>query len=759
MMTPRRVRFAVVTTFVPLVALGLGCRTHFPHSFTWIASGDVVPSHPKPPEGGYYSNWDPYACSLELTPLNAVNPVGTQHVLIATVRDKNGKPLPNRRIEWIIAEGGVGDIVEVDESGFRASRGYKQDNHFAVSHTNNEKHVLDRGNCDPSDDIVLEPGQTWCVITSPVEGDSHIIAYAPGIYDWSKHKVFAQKHWYDVAWQCPDPATNPTGTSHQMTTRVMKHSDKSPLEGYVVNYKIVGGPEGRLEPGGGQSASVRTDAQGMATVTLTQVTPAEGTNDIAIEIIRPEQPGCCKPAVHIADCRTQKVWIAPKCGITKSAPATATVNEQFAYNIEVSSLSASPAPDMVLTDNLPDGIEYISSQPQADVSGRTLTWRLGTLAGNSKTSVSIQVKGTRTGKYTNCAQVSGGQGLRCEACADTVVNAPALQLEKQCPERVLICEEIPYTIIVRNTGDAPAQNVVVNDDLPAGLQTQQGRNSVTAKIGTLEPGQAKQVKFTAKASKGGEYTNRATATADGGLSAEASCKTVVGQPALAITKNGPATRFIGRPVQYDISVKNAGDIDAVNTVVTDTLPQGAQFVEATAGGQYADGRVTWNVGTLAPGASKDMSVTVKFATAGDVKDVVTATATCTEANAEASTKIEGIPAILLEVIDIEDPVEVGGNTTYVIVVTNQGSANDNNIVITAILPDEQDLVDAKGPVDSKVDGKTITFEPYATLAPKAKIEYRVSIKALKAGDVRFKVSLKSDMIQRPVEETESTHLY
>ena len=103
----------------------MGCRNDMPHSVTWPASGDTVQSHPKPPEGGYYTNWDPFAVKLEVFPKEDKNPIRTQHVIVATVRDADGKPLPNRRVEWMLAEGGVGDIVEVDESGWRASRGYK----------------------------------------------------------------------------------------------------------------------------------------------------------------------------------------------------------------------------------------------------------------------------------------------------------------------------------------------------------------------------------------------------------------------------------------------------------------------------------------------------------------------------------------------------------------------------------------------------------------------------------------------------------
>ncbi|KPK80617.1 MAG: hypothetical protein AMJ81_11710, partial [Phycisphaerae bacterium SM23_33] len=285
--------------------LSAGCRDGMPHSFTWPVTGDQIPTHPKPPEGGYYANWDPYAATIEVRPVEDVNPVGTQHVFVATVKDKDGKPLPNRRVEWMLSDG-VGSIVEVDESGIRASRGHKVDNRFAVSHTNNFDHVLTRGNSDPQDDIRLTKGQTWCVITSPVEGTSYVVAYAPGIYDWSKHKVLLKKHWYDIAWECPPAATNPIGTAHKLTTKVTTYSDRRPLEGYEVTYKILSGPQATLEPGGGATATVKTDAQGLATVTLKQVKPVEGVNELQVDVGRPANEKCCTPAAHIATGKTRK---------------------------------------------------------------------------------------------------------------------------------------------------------------------------------------------------------------------------------------------------------------------------------------------------------------------------------------------------------------------------------------------------------------------------------------------------------------------
>lgn len=740
--------------------IGFGCRESMPHSATWPVTGDQIPTHPKPPEGGYTKNWDPYAATIELEPLKDVNPVNTQHVLVATVKDTDGKPLPNRRVEWIISNGSVGDIVEVDESGFRASRGYKVDNHFAVSHTNNFSHVLDRGNNDPADDIRLTPGQTWCVITSPVEGDTHIVAYAPAIYAWDKHKVFAVKHWYDVAWEWPPPATNPTGAPHQLVTRVMKYSDNSPLAGYVVNYTLASGPAGTFDPGGGPTASVRTNEQGIAAVTLNQVKPEAGTNEIGIEIIRPENAQCCKPAVHIATGATRKIWVAPQVGIKKSAPATAMVGDQFSYKIVVSSLSQVPANEVVVTDAIPDGIDYVSSQPEARVNGKTLTWSLGTMAAGAQATLDVQVKATRTGKFTNCADVTAAQGLSARDCADTVVTAPALALDKQCPQEVVLCDPIPYTFVVMNKGDGPATNVKVVDQLPDGLTTEDGRTSIAIDVGDLAGGQSKQLTVNVKANKPGRYDNRATATADKGLTAEASCTTVVRQPVLVVTKTGPAERYVGRPIPFEITVTNKGDTPARDTVLTDPVPAGAEFVEASDGGQFAGGKVTWNLGTLEPNGSKKVTITVKATERGEIKNTATATAYCAQAGADAATPIRGVPASLLEVVDSPDPIEVGTTTTYTIEVTNQGSQDDTNIVITCTLPEEMEFVSGEGATQGTVAGRTITFAPVATLAPKAKVTWRVVAKGVKEGDVRFKTSMISDNTRiTPVEETESTHIY
>ena len=91
--------------------------------------------------------------------------------------------------------------------------------------------------------------------------------------------------------------------------------------------------------------------------------------------------------------------------------------------------------------------------------------------------------------------------------------------------------------------------------------------------------------------------------------------------------------------------------------------------------------------------------------------------------------------------------------------SNQGSAIATNIRMLVTLEDSMTFVNSGGVTTGNIDGKLITFEPLATLAPKAVATYTVTVRAKSEGDVRFKATLTSDQLKRPVEETESTNFY
>ncbi len=467
----------------------------------------------------------------------------------------------------------------------------------------------------------------------------------------------------------------------------------------------------------------------------------------------PEKPAMVSPPAAPAPAPTGAVIT-----LQRSAPAEILVGKTFEYQIVLRNATAVAVRDVTVTENLPASFQFESAVPQpTNVQPNKLTWKMDVLQAGQMQTLTVRGKASQEGTLENCANA-----VVCTAadqCRTIKVVQPRLQLVKTGPDQVILCDPIPVKLTVTNNGSGPATNVLINDTLPQGLKSQDGKTALSYNIGTLAPGQSRTVEAVLKADAKGAFTNSAVATADDGLRADASHKVTVVKPELAITKTGPAERFLGKTATYDISLTNTGDAPANNTVLTDTLPAGMAFVSASEGGQFAGGKVTWNLGTLAAGASKNVSLTARADQMGTMKNLAGATAYCAAAAAETVTEVRGIPAILLEVIDIEDPIEVGANETYVITVTNQGTATDTNITIVCTLPPQQQYVSGTGPTAPAVEGQVVRFAPLASLAPKAQAVYKVTVKAVQTGDVRFHTEMNSDQIKSPVMETEATNIY
>ena len=105
---------------------------------------------------------------------------------------------------------------------------------------------------------------------------------------------------------------------------------------------------------------------------------------------------------------------------------------------------------------------------------------------------------------------------------------------------------------------------------------------------------------------------------------------------------------ITESLRYYISVSNKGDATAENVVVTDHIPLGAYFLEASPGGTYSDqmGTVRWALGDLPSESRKGLYIEVGLyewiAKEGLVTNVVIAEAD----NATAATDYEWTAALL-----------------------------------------------------------------------------------------------------------------
>ena len=442
--------------------------------------------------------------------------------------------------------------------------------------------------------------------------------------------------------------------------------------------------------------------------------------------------------------------------LEKSAPKEVLVGKPFAYTIRLTNLTGAALKGVGLTGKLSDNVKLTGMEPKGTIEGSHAKWDVGVLKPKETKQFEMQGSAKATGVLVGCSEVTFDVP---EVCLSIRAVQPALKIEKTAPPEVLLCENITSKIVVTNTGTGEATNVRVHDVLPAGIMMLDGKTPAAYDFGNIPPGEARQLTIQTKASKTGEFTNKVTATADGGLTAEDSATTTVRVPQLAVDVAGPRIRFVGRTATYEITVSNKGDADARDTVLVGTIPAGTALLNATDDATSAAGKISWKLGTIKAGASRKVTMALKMTEQGVARTTVAATAFCSKAAGEAVTTVRGIPAILLECVDLEDPIEVNAQETYVITVTNQGSSVGTNIVIQCTLPAEQEYVSATGPTRVVSKGKAVTFAPLGSLAAKAKVVYRVVTKGLKAGDTRFKVALTSDQMSSPAEETESTHIY
>lgn len=444
--------------------------------------------------------------------------------------------------------------------------------------------------------------------------------------------------------------------------------------------------------------------------------------------------------------------------VERMFPSEIYAGQAFDYELKVTNLTDLSLREVVLSDYCASNFKMLSSSPDATTSNPPhYTWRLGDMDPKASKTVKIKGQATGAGTITSCATVTYNSLL----CATANVVDPALKLALSAPPEVTQCDPIPIKVTVTNSGTGTVRNAKVTGSLPAGLKTAQGQNTFAFDAGAIGAGQSRDFTINAMAEKTGSFATKATASASPSLSAEApAVTTVVKKPVLTLAMEGLPKRYFGAPVCFNLSVKNTGDTAANATMVEVPIPAGAQFASATEGGRASATSVVWNFGSLAPNASKSFSVCFNPSGIGSVAASATAKATCADAvAARSATDVEGIPAVLLEVIDVNDPVLVGETTTYLISVTNQGTKTDTNVKIVCSIPAEAAYVSSSGATTGSLNGGTLTFAPLPSLAPKAKAEWRIVVKAGKEGDVRFGVEMDTDFLTKNVTETEATRFY
>ncbi len=451
---------------------------------------------------------------------------------------------------------------------------------------------------------------------------------------------------------------------------------------------------------------------------------------------------------------------SPQLTIQKVAPAEVQVGKPAKFRLTVSNVGTVVAHNVQVVDQIPQDTQLAGTAPMASRGPRgELVWDLDTINPGEKQEIEVELVPQAVGEIGSVARVS----FSAEASARSVVTKAELVVKTSAPERVLIGEQMTLTIEVSNPGSGTASGVVLEEHIPAGLQHSEGKDLEYA-LGDLRPGESRKLELSLLASQPGRVVNTLVARGDGNLQCEDRLELEVVAPQLQVAMDGPKRRFLERKATYKLLVHNPGTAPAKEVELVAYLPGGLKFVSADNYGHYvaADRSVHWQLDELPSQEQGKVELVTMPVEAGQHRIRLQGTATRGLSDeTEQPVLVEGIAAIMFEVVDVNDPVEQGGETTYEIRVLNQGSKAATNVELSVELPRELRLVSAEGPPGARhaPNGNLVVFSPLARLAPKADTTYRVRVQGIQPGDLRTRVHLRTAEMQTPVMKEESTRVY
>jgi uncharacterized repeat protein (TIGR01451 family) len=435
-------------------------------------------------------------------------------------------------------------------------------------------------------------------------------------------------------------------------------------------------------------------------------------------------------------------------------PPAAKIGVATEYVLVVRNTAAVALHNARATVVMPAGLRVTAAEPAAGTDG---AWELGTLDAKQERVIKMRLVAEARGDPTPQAFVTftGVASMRVK------VREPKLVVKAAGPERVMAGESAAFTVTVSNPGDGTAEQVKVHATLSEGLEHARGP-LVDFDIGSLGAGESRSVQIICQAKQGGAQTCKAVADADGVAAVTESAVLNVIAPRLEVQVSGPGLRYLERKALYTIKVTNTGDAAATNVTVGDVVPAGFLVQAASNGGRHDTNTrtVAWFLGEVAPGQSREVQLEVKAVIPGRHVHKATAVgARGLHADGECTTSVEGLSALGVELVDTEDPVEVNGETAYEVKISNTGSKTETDIKLVAEVPPQMQFKSATGPVRYAVDGNKIVFEPLDKLAPRVDALFRINVKAVEQGTVRFKIQVTSTNLVEPVIKMEATRIY
>jgi uncharacterized repeat protein (TIGR01451 family) len=355
----------------------------------------------------------------------------------------------------------------------------------------------------------------------------------------------------------------------------------------------------------------------------------QGESQRVVVWIKPTREGCCLAAATVCAC--PQLCAYTQCGqpvicIRKCGPECACLYCPIRYTIQVTNSGSAPAYDVVVQDNVPDGLTHASGY-------NCLNYQLGTLCPGDCRTIDVDFCASKPGLVCNTAAVSYCGGPKCVSEACTMIVQPCVEVTKTGPDWAYICKPVDYTITVTNPGDLVLRNVVIEDISPGGTTVVAAPgaevccNKAVWTLCELCPGETRTFCITVRSQVAGCLTNTVSVTTQSDCGPCSVCA-----EAITCWKGIAATHMcmvdtcdpicIGDTTVYRICVTNRGSADDSNVqlVINFTNQLQPQCVNGPTRGMISGNTVTFEpLERLSPKQSVEYCITVRGVAPGDAR--------------------------------------------------------------------------------------------------------------------------------------------
>ncbi len=400
------------------------------------------------------------------------------------------------------------------------------------------------------------------------------------------------------------------------------------------------------------TAEEQTDLAGVRQVvwSMDQVT-ASSQQELAISLKATESrpvdlrvDWTYRPASLSAQIEVQQ----PQLAVSVEGPVEMRFGETKVFKVKLNNPGNGPAENVTVNIDATGA----SSQPNT----------VGTLAAGESRTLELELTANQAGAMQIQAVARGDSELQAQAAHEVRVRRAALAVQITAPQLLFAGTTAAYQIRVANQGDAVAEGVVMQIELPAGAKNGIGvdKKPITIeqprwRIGDLSPGAERVYSMQCDLSASGQ--NQLVARLQSGnsegidslIASDTATTTVEAIADLKLVVNDPPGPVqIGTDVVYEIQVMNRGSKEATNVSLVAQFSEGVEPSAATGHrSEIVPGQVIFDpIEKIPAGGQVSLKITARAAQGGNLR--FRAELTCgdpeTKLVAEENTRFYGAPA-------------------------------------------------------------------------------------------------------------------